>query len=68
MPFAISKSVSLPKKMVPRTLNKPKEVEKPENDDEDDEEQTTTGSTQQKPKKKVGLSITTTNLDTEDNL
>jgi hypothetical protein len=65
MPFAISKSVSLPKKMVPRTLNKPKEVEKPE---KDDEEQTTTGSTQQKPKKKVGLSITTTNLDTEDNL
>ena len=33
MPFAISRSVSIPKSMVPRTLNKPKASEDPEVED-----------------------------------
>ena len=81
MPFAMSKSVNMPRKMAPRTLNKPKEVEKSDenlehlqdvqdfqdNQDDQNEEQSKSAPTNQKSTKKSGLLIST-NLDTENNL
>lgn len=58
MPFAISKSVSLPKKMVPRTLHKPKE-----NQEHKGEEQVV-----KQKRKSSTLSIVNTFQDTEDEL
>jgi len=63
MPFAICKSVSMPIKMVPRTLHQPKKLENIKH-----EEETQSSSIQEKPTKKNGLLISTANIDTEDNL
>lgn len=62
MPFAISKSVSLPKKMVPRTLHKPKQDQEHEG-----EEQVVKQTTKQKIKSST-LSIVNTFQHTEDEL
>ena len=50
MPFAISRTVSIPKSMVPRTLNKPKVSENPEVEDPENKE-----SEKQQPNKKQKL-------------
>ena len=67
MPFAISKSVSLQKKMVPRTLDKPKEDEEHEGEEQEGEKQVVKQTTKQKRKSST-LSIVNTFQDTEDEL
>tara|TARA_B110001450_G_scaffold235510_1_gene240274 strand:+ start:568 stop:774 length:207 start_codon:yes stop_codon:yes gene_type:complete len=68
MPFAISKSVSLPKKMVPRTLNKPKEPEEHEAKEHEGEEQEDEEKVVKQKRKSSRLSIVNTFQDTEDEL